>query len=169
MSEGRIDVPEPCAAALRAIEADPMDLSAAVLDHLRACPACAETRVLWLAQEDAPPALAPAGYFERLPNRLLGKLPARTRSGSRRTGWLAAAAAALLVVTAGGGFWAGRANREPLVEASTPRTPADLKESQPQPPFHDTYEVIEQFQSLSPEEAQALLKQLEKTEPKSQP
>lgn len=169
MSDRQVELPLACAEALLALEADPLDPPGAVQDHLRACPACAEARVLWLAQAEAPMALAPAGYFERLPGRILGKLPAGRRPAARRSGWLATAAAVLLALTAGSGFWAGRANREPLVEASTPRTPSDLKESQPETPFHDKYEVIEQFQSLSPEEAQALLKQLEKAEPKTQP
>ncbi len=168
MSERLANLPEACAGALLALEADPLDLPGDVQAHLRSCRACAEARVLWLAQEEAPLALAPAGYFERLPGRILGKLPAGRRPATRRAGWLAAAAA-LLALTAGSGFWAGRANREPLVEASTSRTPAELKESQPETPFHDKYEVIEQFQSLSPEEAQALLKQLEKAESRTQP
>ncbi len=169
MSDRAANLPDACAEALAALESDPLAPASAVLEHLRGCPACAEARVLWLAQEEAPAALVPAGYFDRLPGRILGKLPARRPPAPRRVAWLTAAAAALLVFSAGSGFWAGRANREPLVEASVPRSPSDLKEAQPETPFHDRYEVIEQFQSLSPEEAQALLKQLEKAEPRSQP
>lgn len=160
-------LPAACSETMKAIEADPLELTADALAHLRGCPACAEARVLWLAQDEAPTALAPAGYFERLPARIVGKLPSGRRSGSR-TGWLAAAAA-LMLLTAGGGFWAGRINREPLVEASNPRPPADSKELPSELPFHDKYEVIEQFQNLSPEEATALLKQLETKEAGSNP
>ena len=168
MSETLLNLPGACTEAQQAIESDPRDLSSDILAHLRACPACAEARVLWLSMEEDPQALAPAGYFDRLPGRILGKLPSTRRAAPRRTAWLAAAAA-LMLLTAGGSFWAGRINREPLVEASNPKTPSDLKETQPDLPFHDRYEVIEQFQNLSPEEAQVLLKQLEKKEPGSNP
>lgn len=167
MSETPLNLPSSCSEALKAIEADPRDPSPEALTHLRGCPACAEARVLWLSLEEDPQALAPAGYFDRLPGRILGKLPSG-RSAARRTGWIAAAAA-LMLLTAGGSFWAGRINREPLVEASNPKPPSDLKEATPELPFHDKYEVIEQFQNLSPEEAQVLLKQLEKQEPGSNP
>ncbi len=165
MSDLLSSLPEACAAALKAIEADPCNPPAQVRAHLQGCPACAEARVLWLAQEEPPVALAPAGYFERLPARILGKLPAGRRPVAHRTRWLAVAAA-LMALTAGGSFWAGRINREPLVEA---KYAPDPKDPQPELPFHDRYEVIEQFQNLSPEEAQVLLKQLEKKEPRTNP
>ena len=167
MSENPLNLPSACSEALQAIEADPRDLSAEIQSHLRGCPACAEARVLWLAMEEDPLALAPVGYFDRLPGRILGKLPSG-RPAARRTGWIAAAAA-LMLLTAGGSFLAGRINREPLVEASNPKPASDLKEAAPELPFHDKYEVIEQFQNLSPEEAQVLLKQLEKQDPGSNP
>jgi hypothetical protein len=165
MSDLLSNLPETCAAALKAVEADPSNLTDQVLAHLQDCPACAEARVLWLAQEEPPQVLAPAGYFERLPTRILGKLPAGRRPALHRTRWLAVAAA-LMALTAGGSFWAGRINREPLVEA---KLAPESKDLQPELPFHDRYEVIEQFQSLSPEEAQVLLKQLEKQEPRTNP
>ena len=167
MSEFPPNLPPACSEALKAIEADPLELSAAVRSHLATCRSCAESRLLWLAQEEAPPALAPAGYFERLPGRILGKLPTGRRSAPPRTGWLAAAAA-LLLLTAGGSFWAGRINREPLVVTEV-RPSNDPREFPSETPFHDKYEVIEQFQNLSPEEAQALLKHLEKKELRAQP
>jgi hypothetical protein len=168
MSERPVNLPIACSAALKAIEGDPLNLPPADHAHIQSCLACTEARVLWLAQEEAPPALVAADYFERLPARILGKLPPARRTTSQRPKWLAAAAA-LMLITAGGGFWAGRINREPLVEASAIHTPADLKEIQPELPFHDKYEVIEQVQNLTPEEAETLLKQLEKQDSKTNP
>lgn len=168
MSEAPMSLPSTCQRALEAIQADPLELPAAVQVHLRACPACSEARVLWLAQEEPATALAPAGYFERLPARVAGKLPVPRRTPSRRPLWLAAAAAMLALAT-GGGFWAGRINRDPLVEASQSRTPAEVKELQSDQPFQDKYEIIEQVQNLTPEEAQALLKQLESKDAGTKP
>ena len=160
MNPSLLNLPEPCRAALAAIEADPLALTGAVLDHLGACPACAEARVHWLATFDAPVALAPAGYFDHLPARILGKLPA-PRSAARPWGFLAAAAAVLLLATAGGAFWAGKLNQSPLVEASLPKAPSDTRETPVDAPFQEKDEILEPLQNLSPEEASALLKSLD--------
>ena len=71
-------IPEGCQRALAEIEGDPLQLSAAVEAHVDGCPSCAETRIAWLALQETE-AVAPAGYFERLPDRILSKLPAGPR------------------------------------------------------------------------------------------
>lgn len=150
---------ERCQHALKAIEADPLDLPEEVLDHLRTCVACREARVHWLAQEEVPVALAPAGYFEHLPQRVLRKLPARR--GPRHHAFLWLAAAGLALALGVGGYLAGRAQRAPMVEASLDTTPADLSELLPETPFDEGDEVLSQFSDLSPEEAEAVLQRLD--------
>lgn len=162
MTPRPLDLPEACAAALAAMEADPLGLPGPALDHLRACPACAEARVLWLAAEEAPAALAPAGYFDRLPARVQRKLPA-PRPALRPRGLLATAAAALILATAAGAFWAGKANRTPLVEA---KAVLDARDTQVDAPFQEQDEILESLQTLSREEAAALLKTLKHPDPK---
>ncbi len=165
MTSPRMDLPEPCRLALAAVEADPLDLAAATLDHLRVCAPCAEARVLWLATLDGPAALAPAGYFDRLPARVLGKLPA-PRPAGRSRGLLATAATLLLIATAAGAFWAGKANQTPMVEASLPKSPAEIRETAVDAPFQDRDEILEPLQNLTPDEASALLKSLEHADSK---
>ena len=167
MTSHDIALPTACQEALAAVEAEPLDLPEAVLLHLRGCASCAETRVLWLAQEEAPVPLAPAGYFDRLPGRILGKLPqGRPTRRTRHRGLWAAAAAAILLATSAGAFWAGRANRTPLVEASLPKGALEVKESNVDAPFQERDEILDPLQSLSPEEAAALLKTIEKADSK---
>lgn len=162
MSEALIPLPEACEAALAAIERDPLDLPPEIRAHLRGCPACAEARVQWLALEDAPQALAPAGYFDRLPARVLRKLPARTGLLHRPHKLLWAAAAVLLMSGVGvGGFWLGKANRNPLVEAALPRTPGEAQELITDAPFQENEDAMSQLSTLSQEEAEAVLNRLE--------
>lgn len=158
-----LPMPDACAPTLAAIQTDPLDPGPEAEMHLRICRACAEARVAYLAQEEVPEPLAPAGYHDRLPDRILRKLPARPRL-QHRLGPLAwAAAAALLMAVGAGAFWAGRANRTPLVEATLPR-PAETVESNvslSDTPFHDGEEDAAQVQALTPEEMKALLKRLD--------
>ena len=145
-------LPKDCAAALAALEADPLEPGAATEAHCRGCAACNEARVMFLAQEEEALPLVPAGYFERLPGRVLRKLPAPPR---RFPKWVWAAAAALMMGVVGlGGFLAGRANQIQTTAAVQPAaepTPAPL-------PFHD--DEAADPGSLSPAEQEALVKQL---------
>lgn len=147
-----------CQQALAAIEADPLNLPEDVLAHLRTCPACNEARVHWLAQEEAPTVLAPAGYFEHLPQRVLRKLPAR-RQHHHPILWLAAAGLALALGV--GGYLVGRIQQAPLVEASLEDSSMDLSEFLPEAPFAEEDDVLSQFNELSPEDAEAVLQRLE--------
>ncbi|WP_257306648.1 hypothetical protein [Geothrix campi] len=161
MNSGPLPIPEACVAALAAIEADPLDPGPAVETHLKGCTACSEARVCFLAQEDCPEVLAPAGYFDRLPSRILRKLPARPALRHRLgpLGWTAAAA--VLMAVSAGAFLAGRANRTPYVEATLPRQPDILELSTTDTPFHNHEEEAAQIQALSPEEMKTLLKRLD--------
>lgn len=161
MNPGPLPLPEACLAALAAVEADPLVPGSEAEAHLRACRACAEARILSLALEETPECLVPAGYHDRLPDRILRKLPLRSPL-HRRLGPLAwAAAAAVLMAVGAGAFLAGRANRTPYVEATLPRPaePAEVPASDT--PFHDREEEAAQIQTLSPDEMKALLKRLD--------
>jgi hypothetical protein len=164
-------LPPACAALQEALLADPLNPGPEAEAHLRACAACAEARVVLLAQEEAPQALAPAGYFERLPARVLGKLPGRIRPRHQAHPLLWAAAAVVLAAVGSGAFWAGRANRAPLVEASVP-SPGDASENTlllGDTPFHDRDgEAAARVEALSPEELKALLKRLDERPAKAQ-
>lgn len=151
-------VPEACRIALEAIQQDPLDLSPQILDHLRFCPACREARVQWLAQEEAPAALAPAGYFDRLPDRIQRKLPQRRRLGRAARFGLWAAASALLAGMGLGGYLVGRAQRAPVVEATLPKT--TLPEELPEAPFQEE-DPLSQLQKLDETKARKVLDRLE--------
>lgn len=161
MTAEPLPLPEACVAALSAIETSPLDPGAAVEAHMKTCTACAEARIQFLALEDSPDVLAPAGYFERLPGRILRKLPSRPALHHRLGPLAWAAAAGLLMAVGAGAFLAGRANRTPYVEANLPRQPDILEVSTTDTPFHDGEEEAAQVQALSPEEMKALLKRLD--------
>jgi hypothetical protein len=152
-------IAETCRQALAEIEADPLDLTAVTGAHVDACRACSETRIAWLAQADAE-AQAPAGYFDRLPDRILSKLPAGPR---RRRPHLAlwAMAAALLLVVGTGGFWVGRANRTPMVEATLAPPPVtDQRDPLPDTPFQEGEDDYAQLPNLSPEQARRVIERV---------
>ena len=152
-------LPPACAKALAEIETDPLALSEASLDHLEHCLACRETRVAWLAQEAAT-AQAPAGYFEALPGRIMGKLPAAPRRRHLPFAvW--ALAAGLLAAMGVGGYLAGRANRAPLVEAArVPIQAVDYRDPMPDTPFQEGEEDYVQLTNLSPEETHRLMERV---------
>ncbi|WLT32913.1 hypothetical protein [Geothrix sp. PMB-07] len=158
-----LPTPEACTRTLDAVLLDPLDPGANAEAHMRTCRACSEARVAYLAQEEAPEALAPMGYFERLPERVLRKLPARPLLHHRVTPFTWMAAAALLVAVGGGAFWAGQANRTPYVEAT--RQPEIVETTDSDTPFHDHEEDVAQVQTLNPEEMKALLKHLDTPQP----
>ena len=163
MSDALLPVSNDCSQALEAVLRDPLDPGAEVEAHMQICRACSETRVAYLAQEDCAAVLAPAGYFERLSDRVLRKLPARPglRHWVRPLAW--AAAATVLMAVGAGAFWAGRANRTPFVEATLPRLPELLETGSTvsDTPFHDREEDAAQVQTLTPEEMKALLNRLD--------
>lgn len=159
--------PPSCQTVLTALAEDPLDLAPETAAHLRGCAACAETRVQWLAQQEGPATLAPAGYFDQLPSRVLRKLPAKSPARVSRP-YLWAAAAMLLGAATLGGFMAGRANRNPVVEAKLPPTPADVQEvNQGDAPFHEKEEVLTEMEQLSPDQVKALLARLKDQQPKT--
>lgn len=162
-----LPIPEACSHAMEAVLLDPLAPGTEAEAHMRTCRACSEARVAYLAQEDCPEALAPTGYFDRLPDRVLRKLPARPGLRQRMPPFAWAAAAALLMAVGAGAFWAGRANRTPYVEASLPRQPEIMETtgSVSDTPFHDGEEDAAQIQSLTPEEMKALLKHLDAPQP----
>ncbi|MFZ1375857.1 MAG: hypothetical protein WAS25_04620 [Geothrix sp.] len=155
-----LPIPSACAPTMEAVLVDPLDPGPEAETHLKICRACAEVRVAYLAQEESPEALAPAGYLERLPDRILRKLPARPRLHRRLGFFTWAAAAALLMAVGAGAFWAGRANRTPLVEATLPRTPSEIQEVQPEIPFLDPEDAVSQLTALSQQDADAVLQAL---------
>lgn len=157
-------VPEACLQALDRIEADPLDLDAATAAHVDRCPSCSETRIAWLAQQETD-AVAPAGYFQRLPDRILAKLPAARRPQSRHYA-LWAMAAALLLAVATGGFWAGRANRTPMVEAALVQPAVETtRETLPDTPFQEGEDDYAQLPNLSPEQARMVIERVSQEDP----
>ena len=155
-----LPLPEACSQALAAILLDPLEPGPEAEAHMKHCLACAEARVAYLALEEFPQVLAPAGYFERLPGRILDKLPTPRRqpSSTRRLYW--GTAAALLLAVGATAFWAGRANRTPLVEASLPKASVEVQEVPTETPFQDHEDAVTQLSTLSPEDAEAVLRTL---------
>ncbi len=157
-----IPLPEACARAMAALEADPLEPGREAEAHARGCSACAEARVMLLAQDDASLPLAPAGYFEALPGRVLRKLPAAKVRRPLPT-WIWAAAAALLVAGGLGGYLAGHATTVPTVAPMAQQIqPADLGSAQDRAlPFHDRDEDMAEVGGLSPSEMKALVSTLD--------
>ena len=153
MKEHSSQLPTACVTALAQIMADPLDLPEATELHVLQCQGCAEARVVWLAQAEAPPALAPAGYFEALPGRVLAKLPPPSRRSARHAFFWAAAAAFLLLVGTGG-FFLGQRGRTPVTEATLTPPAQENDEILPDTPFQDG----EEDATLTPEELQKVLK-----------
>ncbi len=165
MPDNPTPLPEPCARALAAVEQDPLAPGVEAESHLRRCPACAEARVMLLAQEDELPPLVPAGYFETLPARIARKLPA-AKAPRRLPSWLWGAAAAVLMAASVGGYLAGRATPAPPVLQPV----AEQRTQQAQPtdlPFHDRDEDLAELGSLSPSEMKELVSTLDSGKPMS--
>lgn len=163
MNEDLLPFPEPCARALAAVGADPLTPGEAAEAHLRACAACAEARVLLLAQEDASLPLAPAGYFETLPARIVRKLPA-ARARRQVPAWVWAAAAGILLSASVGGYLAGRATPAPPVlqpMAQQTLQPADLTGQDRALPFQDRDDDLAELGGLSPSEMKKLVSSLD--------
>ena len=156
-------IPDACLQALAEIEADPLALGPAAEAHVRVCRACAETRVAWLAQAEAV-AVAPPGYFEQLPGRILSKLPTRSRRRPHLALW--ALAAALMLAMGVGGYLAGRVNRAPMVEATLVQPAPELPATLPDTPFQEAEDDYAQLPSLSPEEAHRLVERVQAATPK---
>lgn len=157
--------PEQFEKAIQAIEADPLNLPAEIEAWVQQSPALCEMRVHWLALEDPRETntLAPAGYFEALPGRVLRKLPVKAAARHRFHPALWTAAAALMLAIGTGGFWAGKASRPPLVEAriQEPEPAKDLPVADA--PFQESDDVMVQIQNLSPEEIQRVAEKVRKS------
>jgi len=155
-------LPAPCATALAALEGHALDLAPAVEAHLRACPACAEARVLLLALEDFPPCEAPEGYFETLPYRILRKAAPRRPNAKRRAAlWLMAAGLVGALGMGATGFFLGQAVRQPVVEASQPHGLNDTLDPQSETPFTEDDDALSRLSDLSAAEADAALSRLQ--------
>jgi hypothetical protein len=161
MTQGFPNVPESCAPVLAEIEDHPLDLSPAAEAHLRACPACAEARVAWLAQAEDAAALVPAGYFEQLPGRILAKLPAPRRRARQHYLALWGLAAGLLAAVGVGGYLAGRANRTPMVEATLAAPAGEAShDALPDTPFQEGEDDYATLPDLTPEQAHQLVERV---------
>jgi hypothetical protein len=161
-------LPQACQNALEAIEQDPLNLPQSALKHVAQCPMCSEARVMWLAQCDFEAPLAPAGYFDKLPGRVLQKMPSSPARPWFRLPLLASAAS-ILFFAGIVGYWAGRQAHPPIVlEAVLPPKGA-------QDPFLQdltSFTSIEAFSmatSLTPEEVRELMKDLQKPEAALEP
>ena len=156
--------PEQLEKAIQAIEADPLNLPAGVADLVRQSPPLSELRVHWLALQDTPAAsaTAPAGYFQALPGRVLRKLPIKLAVRHHAHPALWAAAAALMLAIGAGGFWAGKANRTPLVEAKAQELEPAKELLVADAPFQENDDVLVQIQNLSPKELQRIADKVKK-------
>jgi hypothetical protein len=160
--------PQSCQDALLAIEADPLNLSPDILDHVSVCPMCSEVRVMWLAQEDFDAAAAPAGYFQRLPSRVLQKMPLPSSRLSLKIPILASAASLMLIASAGG-FWFGRQTQPTTVVFEAVMPPRDMQDYFQDPSSFSSLELFSQIPDLTPEETAALMTDLKKPEADLQP
>jgi len=158
-----------CKDALRAIELDALNLPLDELQHVSVCSKCSEARVLWLAQEDFDVQLTPAGYFDKLPSRILQKLPVAQKTPLYRLPLLISAAS-LLLFAGLSGYWYGRQSQfSPIIlEAIVP--PKDIRDPfLNDPTSFSSIELFSQVHDLTPEETQMLMKDLKKQEASVQP
>jgi len=157
------EYPLNCQNALRAIETDPLNLPPDALEHVLACPSCSEVRVMWLAQDDFDSPIAPAGYFDSLPYRVLQKLPVSSNRFRMRTPLLLSAASMILIASAGG-YWFGRQSMPApmIMEAVLP--PRDMQDILQDTTSFSSIELFSQVQYLTQEETNALMEDLIKPE-----
>jgi len=163
------EFPLGCQEALRAIELDPLNLPIEALQHVSACAKCSEARVLWLAQEDFGTQMTPAEYFDKLPSRILQKLPIAQKTPLYRLPLLVSAAT-LLLFAGLSGYWYGRQSQfSPIIlEAIVP--PKDMRDPFiNDPTSFSSIELFSQVHDLTQEEAQTLMKDLKKQEASVQP
>jgi hypothetical protein len=163
------EFPAGCQDALRAIELDALNLPLEALKHVSACSMCSEARVLWLAQEDFGHQLAPAGYFDKLPSRVLQKLPTAQKKPLYRLPLLFSAASILLFVALSG-YWYGRQSQlSPIIlEAIVP--PKDIRDPfLNDPTSFSNIELFSQVSDLTAEEANSLMRDLKEQEASVQP
>ena len=156
--------PEQFENAMQAIEADPLNLPADVAALVKQSPALSELRVHWLALEDpgATNSSAPAGYFQALPGRILRKLPTKVAARHRFHPALWVAAAALMLAIGTGGFWAGKANRTPLMEAKAQESEPAKDLPVADAPFQESDDEMVQIQNLTPEDIQRIADKVKK-------
>jgi hypothetical protein len=163
------EFPAGCQDALRAIKLDALNLPLKTLQHVSVCSKCSEARVLWLAQEDFDIQLTPAGYFDKLPSRILQKLPVAQKTPLYRLPLLISAAS-LLLFSGLSGYWYGRQSQfSPIIlEAIVP--PKDIRDPfLNDPTSFSSIELFSQVHDLTPEETQMLMKDLKKQEASVQP
>jgi hypothetical protein len=162
-------LPQGCQNTLAAIELDPLNLPHEALKHITTCPKCFEARVMWLAQEDFEAPIAPTGYFDKLPGRILQKMPATSASPWFRVPLLASAAS-ILFFAGLSGYWYGRqANHTTIVlEAVVPPRDAQDPFLQDLTSF-SSIELFSQAPNLTQDEIRELMKDLQKPEASVQP
>jgi len=162
------ELPANCQNALRAIEVAPLNLPHDALEHISTCPSCSEARVMWLAQDDFDNPIAPMGYFDSLPTRLLKKLPIPSARFRLRAPLLISAASMTLIASAAG-YWFGRQSQitPVIMEAVIP--PRDMQDFLQDPTSFSSIELFSQVQYLTREETNALMRDLRKPEASVQP
>jgi len=162
------ELPLDCQNALRTIETDPLNMPPDAQKHVAACPPCSEARVMWLAQDDFVSPIAPMGYFDRLPGRVLQKLPVSLTRFRMRTPLLFSAASMILIACLSG-YWFGRQSQPApmIMEAVMP--PRDMQDILQDPTSFSSIELFSQVQFLTPEETNALMKDLRKPEVNVEP
>jgi hypothetical protein len=163
MKHHDIELPLNCQNALRAIESDPLNLPQDTLKHISTCPMCSETRVMWIAQEDFDHPLVPAEYFDRLPSRVFQKLPALPKRLRLRLPLLISAASIMFIV-AGSSYWIGKQNQSSTVVLEALMPPKDLQDHLQDFTSFTSIELYAQVPNLTPEEIQALMRDLKKPE-----
>lgn len=131
---------------------------------------CSEARVMWLAQDDFDSPLAPTNYFDRLPGRILQKLPVAPVRFRLRTPLLVSAAS-MLFLTGLSGYWYGRQSHLSTIvlEAVLP-VPKDLQDPFTQDLTSFTsIELFSQVENMTHEEVQELMEGLKKPEANVRP
>jgi hypothetical protein len=74
-------------------------------------------------------------------------------------------AAALLLAVASGGYWAGRANRTPMVEAALVPAVVETRDALPDIPFQEGEDDYAQLPNLSPEQARMVIERVSRQDP----
>ena len=157
-------LPDECQTALDAIERDALHLPLDALKHVSMCQMCSEARVMWLAQEDFDHCLAQSGYFEKLPGRILQKLPAgRAKHWMRPP--LLISAASLLLLAGFSGYWFGRQSHQHTVILEAMIPPKGIQDHfLNDPTSFSSIEIFSQVPNLTDEETLDLMTNLKKPE-----
>jgi hypothetical protein len=123
---------------------------------------------MWIAQDDFDHPIVPAGYFDHLPSRIFQKLPTPSTHLWLRLPLLISAAS-IMFIAAVSSYWFGRQSQSSTVVLEAVIPPKDMYDYLHDFTSFSSIELFAEVPNLTPEETQALMKDIKKPEASVQP